>query len=40
MARLLLKHGADPNIANDEGETPAMVAGEKGHREIAEMLGG
>jgi uncharacterized protein len=39
MVQLLLKHGADPNIANDEGKTAAMVAREKGHGEIAEMLG-
>lgn len=40
MTQLLLRHGADPSIANDEGKTAAMVAREKGHQEIAEMLGG
>ncbi len=39
MVELLLKHGADPKLANDEGKTPAMVAKEKGHEEIAAMLG-
>jgi uncharacterized protein len=40
MVQLLLEHGADPKIANDEGKTAAMVAREKGHGEIAEMLDG
>ncbi len=39
MVELLLKHGADPKLATDEGKTPAMVAKEKGHEEIAAMLG-
>jgi len=38
MVELLLQHGADPKLANDEGETPAMVAREKGHEEIAALL--
>ncbi len=38
MVELLLKHGADPKLANDEGKTPAMVAGDKGHEEIAALL--
>jgi ankyrin repeat protein len=38
MVELLLKHGADPKLANDEGKTPAVVAKEKGHREIAALL--
>jgi ankyrin repeat protein len=38
LIELLLQHGADPKIANDEGKTPAMVAREKGHEEIAALL--
>jgi ankyrin repeat protein len=38
LVELLLKHGADPNLANDAGKTPAMVAREKGHNEIADSL--
>jgi uncharacterized protein len=40
MVELLLQHGADPKLANDEGEgkTPALVAREKGHEEIAALL--
>lgn len=39
MVDLLLGHGADPKLANDEGKTAAMVAREKGHHEIAALLG-
>jgi ankyrin repeat protein len=38
MVELLLKHRADPKLANDEGKTSAMVAREKGHAEIATLL--
>ena len=38
MVELLLKHRADPKLANDEGKTPAMVAREKGHEKIATLL--
>jgi uncharacterized protein len=38
MVDLLLRHGADPRLPNDEGKTPAMVAREKGHAEIAVLL--
>ena len=38
MVELLLKHRADPTLANDEGKTSAMVAREKGHAEIAALL--
>jgi ankyrin repeat protein len=38
MVELLLKHRADPKLANDEGKTPAMVAREKGHAELAALL--
>ena len=35
---LLLKHGADPKIANRDGKTAAAIARERGHQEIAEVL--
>jgi len=38
MLDLLLKHGANAEIANDEGKTAAMVARAKGHTQIAAML--
>ncbi len=38
MVELLLQHRADPKLANDDGKTPAMVAREKGHAEIASLL--
>ena len=38
MVELLLKHHADPKQTNDAGMTPAMVAREKGHEEIAALL--
>jgi len=38
MVELLLKHRADPTLANDEGKTSAMVTREKGHAEIAALL--
>jgi|ERR1022692_2617551 ankyrin repeat protein len=38
LVELLLKHHADSKLANDAGKTPAMVAREKGHAEIAAML--
>ena len=39
MIELLLQHHADPKLANHEGKTSAMVAREKGHEEIAALLG-
>ena len=39
MVELLLEHGADPKLVNDQGKTAAMVAREKGHAEIATLLG-
>ena len=39
MVELLLQHGADPKRVNDQGKTSAMVAREKGHAEIATLLG-
>jgi ankyrin repeat protein len=38
IVELLLKHHADPKLANDAGKTPSMVAREKGHEEIAQLL--
>jgi uncharacterized protein len=38
MVELLLKHHADPALANDEGKTSAMVARKKGHAELAALL--
>lgn len=38
MVDLLLQHSADPKLPNDDGKTPAMVAWEKGHTEIAALL--
>ncbi|MGA8066845.1 MAG: ankyrin repeat domain-containing protein [Terriglobales bacterium] len=38
MVELLLQHHANPKLANDEGKTPAMVAREKGHEELAALL--
>src|ERR1700682_4087892 len=38
MVELLLKHRADPKLANDQGKTSAMVAREKGHEETAALL--
>jgi ankyrin repeat protein len=38
MVELFLKHHADPKPVNNEGKTPAMVAREKGHEEIAALL--
>lgn len=38
MVDLLLQHNADPRLANDEGKTPAAVAREKGHADLAVLL--
>jgi uncharacterized protein len=37
---LLLQYHADPKIANDDHKTPAMLARQKGHEEIAALLEG
>lgn len=36
---LLLKHGGDPAIKNKDGKTAADIARERGHQEIADLLG-
>ena len=38
MVELLLHHHAGSKLANDDGKTPAMIAREKGHDEIAVLL--
>jgi ankyrin repeat protein len=38
LIKLLLEHGADPYLANDDGRTPIDIAKEKGHTEAAECL--
>jgi uncharacterized protein len=38
MVELLLKHHADPRLVNDQGTSPAMIAREKGHLEVAALL--
>jgi ankyrin repeat protein len=35
---LLLKHGADPAIKNNDGKTASDVARQRGHQEIADLL--
>jgi ankyrin repeat protein len=35
---LLLKHHADPKLMNDQGKSPAFIAREKSHPEIAALL--
>jgi ankyrin repeat protein len=38
LAKLLLEHGADPNIAEDDRFTPLDAAVAKGNPELAELL--
>lgn len=40
MAQLLLDHGADPKVVNEEGITPAATAYEEGWDEVAHLLAG
>ena len=35
---ILLAHGADAQAKNDDGKTPADLAAERGHGELAEWL--
>lgn len=39
LVRLLLRKGADPAATDGQGRTPAAIAKEAGHREIAKLLG-
>jgi ankyrin repeat protein len=36
--RLLLAHGADPNVRDDEGDSPLRFCAEKGYLEMARLL--
>ena len=38
IAELLLQHGADPNIINDDGDTALMIAESEGHDDIARLI--
>jgi ankyrin repeat protein len=38
VARVLLEHGADPSIAEDDRTTPLDVARENGHDDLVELL--
>jgi ankyrin repeat protein len=38
LTRLLLEHGANPNLPNRFRETPLHFAAERGHLEVAELL--
>ena len=38
LAELLLSHGADPGMANDEGKTAADIAAAQGNVELAALL--
>ena len=37
-ARLLLQAGANPNIPNNKGETPLMLAARSGDQELLQLL--
>jgi len=38
MVSLLLEYGADPNLTNDRGETPLLLAVSSGHLDIVTLL--
>jgi ankyrin repeat protein len=38
MVRDLIEHHADPKTKNDDGKTPADIAGEKGHEAMVKLL--
>jgi ankyrin repeat protein len=38
MVRILLQHGADPLVHNDEGKTPAQMAQLKGREDVLKLL--
>ena len=35
---LLMKHGADPAIKNDDGKRPTDIAADGGHEDVARRL--
>jgi hypothetical protein len=38
IVRLLLEHGADPNMENTNGDTPLLISSNNGHTEISKLL--
>ena len=38
VVRLLLAHGADPTIADEDGDTAISFARQKGHSAVVELL--
>ena len=38
LARGLIEHGADPSLATGDGRTPATIAREAGHEQLADSL--
>ena len=38
MIKMLLQHGADPVMQNDDGKTPANIAEMKGRTEALKLL--
>jgi ankyrin repeat protein len=40
IAELLLKHGADPNAVDSEGETPAEKAEKMSCKRVADLIRG
>ena len=38
LVRLLLEHGARPDVADDEGVTPRQLARKENHTEVADLL--
>jgi ankyrin repeat protein len=39
ITRLLLEHGADPNLRDPDGQTPFEFAQRRGHKHAADLLG-
>jgi ankyrin repeat protein len=35
---VLLRHGADPNLANHDGFTPLCIASQNGHTSVVDVL--
>jgi len=38
VVKLLLEHGADPNVKNRDGKTPLHNAASEGHLEVVKLL--